>query len=211
VEAQVLKHKTGISSSFVQHGAALTPMPGESESGDRHLVQTTPHGALIAVVDGLGHGSEAASAARAAIETVVDHSGQNILELFQLCHRTLGGTRGAAMILAFIDNPAHTLTWLSIGNVDGALLRGPASRDASDESVLMRGGVVGLKLPILQAVVTPIYPGDTLVFATDGIQSNFVRAVRRTDTPQQIADAVCANCSKRNDDALVLVARYMGS
>ena len=206
-----MKHKAGVSSTLVQHAVALTTMPGESESGDRHLVQATARGTLVAVVDGLGHGSEAARAANVAIETAADYAGQNILELLRLCHRAMLGTRGAAMVLAFIDNAERNLTWLSVGNVDGALLRGAAGKHVSDESVLMRGGVVGLRLPVLHAVVISIYPGDTLVFATDGIRSNFVQTVCRADSPQQIADAICTNCSKHNDDALVLVARYLGS
>ena len=37
----------------------------------------------------------------------------------------------------------------------------------------MRGGVVGYELPIVQASVTAIAPGDVLIFATDGIRPSF--------------------------------------
>jgi negative regulator of sigma-B (phosphoserine phosphatase) len=43
-------------------GAALEG----DESGDACLVAPLPHGALLAVIDGLGHGPEAAVAAREA-------------------------------------------------------------------------------------------------------------------------------------------------
>ena len=39
---------------------ATLPLPGESESGDLCLIKRVGKGTLIAVVDGLGHGQEAA-------------------------------------------------------------------------------------------------------------------------------------------------------
>jgi serine phosphatase RsbU (regulator of sigma subunit) len=209
VEAKDVTHASLNVSPWIQYAAAMAPVPGESESGDRYLVVPRPRGALVAVVDGLGHGVEAAKAAEVAAATVQAHAEESIIRLMQICDREMHATRGAAMILASIDGPDHTLTWLSIGNVDGILLRAAAGHPP-DESVLMRGGVVGLHLPVLQAVVTPIAPGDTLILATDGVRPDFAAHVSRMEQPQRIADSICANYSKRIDDALVLVVRYVG-
>jgi len=48
----------------IEWAVAELAQPGQSESGDRHLVLPTPDGGLVAVVDGLGHGAEAANAAK---------------------------------------------------------------------------------------------------------------------------------------------------
>src|SRR5438132_6905050 len=53
--------------ALIEWGVASLALPGEAESGDRHLVKPVGTGVLVAVVDGLGHGAEAASAAKAAV------------------------------------------------------------------------------------------------------------------------------------------------
>ena len=55
----------------IETGFATLPLPGEVESGDLSLVKRVGKGTLIAVVDGLGHGQEAASSAHAAIAAPV--------------------------------------------------------------------------------------------------------------------------------------------
>ncbi|MBI4465793.1 MAG: SpoIIE family protein phosphatase, partial [Acidobacteria bacterium] len=120
-------------------------------------------------------------------------------------------TRGAVMSLASFSDHYHTLTWLGVGNVEGVLLRANTDENQPDENILMRGGVVGFRLPHLQALVVDVSPGDLLIFATDGIRPGFAKDLRRTDPPQRIADHICAKYSTGNDDSLVLVARYVGS
>ena len=46
--------------------SAFISLPGESQCGDRHFVADVPEGTLLAVVDGIGHGDEAAFAAERA-------------------------------------------------------------------------------------------------------------------------------------------------
>ncbi len=52
-------------------GVAMLPMTGQVKSGDTYLVETFAGGALAAVIDGLGHGEEAAEAARIAYDTIL--------------------------------------------------------------------------------------------------------------------------------------------
>jgi hypothetical protein len=56
----------------------------------------------------------------------------------------------------------------------------------------------------------PIRRGDTLVLATDGIRASFAEELSLRDPPQQIADHILARFGKDTDDALVLVARFVG-
>jgi len=51
---------------LIEWGVATLALPGETQSGDRHLVKPVGSTVLVAVVDGLGHGAEAATAAQAA-------------------------------------------------------------------------------------------------------------------------------------------------
>jgi serine phosphatase RsbU (regulator of sigma subunit) len=186
------------------------PLPGEVESGDLHLVRTLPTGVLIAVVDGLGHGVDAAIAARAAVAVLDRHAEEPLVALIERCHRALVGTRGAVMSLAQLDHRAATMTWLGVGNVEGILLYGDPNARPARASLVTRGGTVGRDIPPLRTVVVPLSPGDTLLFASDGIKSGFAEGATGGARPQQIADQILANYAKGTDDALVLVARYLG-
>src|SRR5207245_2855891 len=73
-----------------------------------------------------------------------------------------------------------------------------------------RGGIGGSELPRPHPVVLPIAAGDTLIFTTDGIREGFAEALSSEATPQQLADHILARHGKGTDDALVLVARYLG-
>ena len=197
--------------SLVECAVAMTPLPGETESGDRCLVLPTRGGALVAVIDGLGHGSQAALAADVAVQTLEAHLDESVVALIQLCHQRMQSTRGAAISLASFNRSDQTLTWVGVGNVAGVLLRKSASEQNADESVLLRAGVVGFQLPLLQSVKVPVAMGDVLIFATDGIRADFSSQVSRKDRVQRIADRISETCSRDNDDALVLVVRYTGA
>ena len=120
------------------------------------------------------------------------------------------GTRGAVMTLALFDALEETMTWLGVGNVEGILMRATPNVTPSRESVLLRGGVVGYQLPVLRASVIPVTRGDTLILATDGVRTGFSTALNLSQSPQKIADQILSQYGKETDDALVLVARYLG-
>ncbi len=184
-------------------------LPGEKESGDRYILQTTPRGVLVAVVDGIGHGVDAARTADIAIRELQDSAGESLITAVRNCHAKLRGTRGAVISLAYFDEPDNTMTWLSIGNVEGVLLRKDVQMVPAQEMLLLRGGVVGDNIPRLSASILPIYPGDLLLFATDGIRSSFANNLNTNSTTQLIAENIIERHWKKTDDALVLVARYI--
>lgn len=192
----------------IEWSVASRALPGEAVSGDLHFVSSWDGGALMAVVDGLGHGDEATQAARAAVRTLGEHVRENVTALAQHCHRALRETRGVVMTLAALDTYSETLTVLGIGNVEATVFhpapRGPARR----ESVLLRGGVVGYQMPPLQASVLPVVPGDVIVFATDGVREDFADLVEPYDPLPRLVERVLAGKFRGTDDGLVLACRY---
>jgi phosphoserine phosphatase RsbX len=191
---------------WASHGAALE---GEPESGDLEVVAGYPHGTLVAVIDGLGHGVEAAEASREAARVLRRFAGEPVTVLVERCHEALRGSRGVAMSLAAFDARSSALSWVGVGNVEAILLRAGAGKGR--ESVTTRGGVVGYQLPPLRAPAVSVAPGDTLVMATDGIRSAFLAELRAHVTPERLARTVFSRHARGTDDALVLVARYVGS
>jgi hypothetical protein len=70
--------------------------------------------------------------------------------------------------------------------------------------------VVGYQMPPLRATSLSVSPGDTLIMATDGIRSGFTSGLTLAGSLQEIADSILALHCKGSDDALVVVARYVG-
>lgn len=185
---------------------------GQPVSGDAGLVQPFENGALIAVIDGLGHGTEAAAASRTALEILEEaDAGAPVTMLIERCHKAMLRTRGSAMALATLHAGDNSMAWTGIGNVDAVLLRRPGGTLRQDMALLNRGGVVGYRMPAPRMSVVPIAPGDLLVFTTDGIGSRFAQSVERDAPPQEIAETVLELYGKPTDDALVLVARWLGT
>jgi hypothetical protein len=195
---------------FLEWGVAGRPMPGETESGDHYFVQPLPDGVLLAVVDALGHGPGAAVAGRTAVAALRDHAREPLDLLVNLCHDRLRTTNGVVMSVACCRPADQTLAWLGVGNVECLLIRGDSATRPAREFLLARGGVVGYQLPTLRVASLAIATGDTLVFATDGIRHAFLDELNPSDPPQQMADVVLSRHARPTDDALVLVARFVG-
>jgi len=195
---------------MVEYGVATYVLPGQGESGDHHLVCCNRSGILIAAIDGLGHGEEAASVSKTAAALIRSSADEPIISLVERCHEKLRSTRGVVLSLAFVEPEQGMMTWLGVGNVQGVLMRFDARNGNSQESLLLRAGVVGSQLPALQATVLPIAKGDTLFFATDGIRSDFPATLSARENPQRAADRILEQYRSGNDDALVLVTRVTG-
>jgi len=195
----------------IEWAVAERAMPGETASGDGHLVRVAPDRALIAVVDALGHGQEAAVSTEATIKILEKHPDESVIALLRLCHAGLQGRRGVVMSLASYRPRDQTITWVSVGNVEGVVIQGDAAAAGGPQrSVLVtRGGIVGSELPSLRAEVLPISRGDVLIFATDGIEGAFWHALNVDRPPQEVADHVLKQYGKVSDDALVLVVRFL--
>lgn len=198
-----------LDSAWIDCGVAARAIPGEQESGDLHVIAPFADGVLLAVVDGLGHGAEAAIAARSAAAILAAHAGQHPVELVQLCHRELRKTRGAVLSLASLDRQRRALTWLGVGNVDGVVYRAGGAYPAR-ESLVQRSGVVGYQIPPLRPATLPIGDGDVLVFATDGISGRFAQSPPTGASANEIAAGILTRHAKQTDDALVLVACLQG-
>jgi negative regulator of sigma-B (phosphoserine phosphatase) len=194
--------------TLLEYGVASVTAPDQDASGDRHLVKTIHDGALLAVVDGSGHGKDAGVPASLAVETLETHADEDVVVLFQRCHERLRSTRGAVMSIASINAAQSTLTWAGVGNIEGMIFHCGSSPPEAIDRLLLRPGIVGYRLPSVEALALPIAPGDLIVLATDGIKPDFEGQIMPEEHPRIIANKISCGYSKRRDDGLVLVARY---
>ncbi len=191
---------------LIEWGAAGRPCGGEWESGDGYLVKFPSQAAVIAVVDGLGHGSEAARAARTALAVVDAFATVPPVELLYRCHEALRTTRGVVMTVAWIDAHKRLLQWMGIGNVTTTLIRNNTSTQR--EHLITRGGLLGHQIPNVVVSSTPISKGDSIVFVTDGIRWNPRDGSFPTTDPRRAARALLDDHANPSDDALAVVVRF---
>ncbi|HXH47977.1 MAG TPA: SpoIIE family protein phosphatase [Terriglobia bacterium] len=199
-----------MNSELIEWGVAERRMPGETLSGDLHLVKPLENSVLVAVADGLGHGKAAAEASRLALETVEQCSHRPLAQVLEDCNRSLLRTRGAVMSLALLNATDNSMAWVGVGNVAGVLVRTTRDGKPAKESLLSSSGVVGGKLPPLRVAALKIESGDTLVLATDGIRRGFEDGIVLFDRAERTAQGILARDGVDTDDALVLVATFQG-
>lgn len=190
----------------LDRGIAGAPHEGEERSGDLAVFLPTSRGALACVIDGLGHGPEAADASALCADVVRAHVEAPAQDLLQACHEALVQTRGVVMTVAWFDLEASRLQWAGVGNVDARLVRqGPELRE---EVALVFGGVLGYRMPNVRPATMSLDRGDLLVMITDGIDAAISPALAGGGAAQTMADRIFSMHGKGTDDALAVVVRY---
>jgi serine phosphatase RsbU (regulator of sigma subunit) len=188
----------------VDVAVAARSYPGETVSGDAWQVDWDGPVCRIALVDGLGHGPEAAIAAAAATAHLAAHRDFDPETAIQGCHLALKGTRGAALLVARIEMADGRLTVAGVGNVEARLWQnGRAQQLLSDR------GIVGSVLPTVRPIAVPLEPGWLFLAYTDGIRNRFDvdTLLQTTSDLNGIVQAILREWARANDDATVLAAR----
>lgn len=187
--------------SWVTH-AALRPRPGEVESGDAFVVVEEGGGLLVGVIDGLGHGPDAAQAARVAAERVRAHPGEPLTRLLARAHEAARSTRGAAAVLVRLPATGGGAVYASVGNAGGRVLPG-------GEPLVPQPGCLGVRLPAVVERPLELTPGRVLLLWTDGFQPPEALPelpVRPAERLAEALEGLLARFALPRDDALVLAA-----
>jgi negative regulator of sigma-B (phosphoserine phosphatase) len=199
-----------VAEQLLEWATATRVRPGERVAGDLAVLAPAPAGAIIAAVDGVGHGPAALHAARVAVRVVSRGSKADIAALTRRCHRALQYTRGAALSVGLVAGAGRNLTWLGVGNVEGRLVRATSGGRSAQESLVLVPGLPGRDLPELSPKTLPLDRGDLLIFATDGVARCFADGLDVSGATAEIAERIMTRHWKADDDALAAVARYLG-
>lgn len=169
---------------------------GDSVSGDTVVVRPWGTGSLIAVIDALGHGPNAAKVAKVATDWLdVAESGTNVTDAVHGLHKALAGTRGAAGLLFFVA--AAGIEVCSVGNVE--------LRSQSKLPFVLTPGVLGVRLnrPKTSTLAAPMV--ERFVLFSDGISGRFDMKAHVKASPSELASHIFANHRHTHDDSTVLV------
>jgi serine phosphatase RsbU (regulator of sigma subunit) len=185
-------------------GVASRPHPHEVVNGDAYAVHRSGERCRIAVIDGLGHGVEAAEASARAVEVLTAHPDLDPVDALHRCHAALAGTRGAAISIARFDLTRGELTYAGIGNVEGHLWR-----DDRHERLISYRGIVGSAMRTVRPFTVPLGTEWAFLLHSDGISARAdLLAVGLPDLsdPEALAEAILAQFGRQHDDALAVVA-----
>jgi negative regulator of sigma-B (phosphoserine phosphatase) len=199
-----------LSFARVAWAVGTAPHPGERVTGDAYLAESFPGGFLLAAVDGVGHGAEAAAVAARCVSVLSANAWAPVGELIHRCHEKLRGTRGATLSVASFETGRGEMSWAVVGNVAGIVVHADSGARPREELLLPRAGLLGTILPPLQVVTVPMADGDVVILATDGVGPGFQASLSLTDSPQTAAHRILEAHGRRSDDALVVVGRYVG-
>ena len=185
-------------------GTANRPADGETVSGDAFLVLERSLRTLIVVVDGLGHGPHAALAADTLCKYVEEHADEPLEMLLRGADRAVASTRGAAVMIARVDQETATLDVAGVGNV--------ALRSWSKERIqpLPARGVLGRGLRAVRIFRYGLVAGDMFALYSDGISGSFDIDTIKHQSASAIAKNVVDVHRKSHDDATCVIVRYAG-
>lgn len=200
-------------------GGVTVPLGGQGPSGDSWAVAAGTRLAAV-LVDGLGHGPDAANAAHVAV-TIFDQqplSGgeekddtpdpeQGLIRFTAQADRAMRGTRGGVIGVAVLDQAGGRVVYAGIGNVTGRLCTADSNRHLVSHS----GSVgTGLTSPRARPESYPWPSGATLLLASDGIDTRWEPSRHPgllCHHPTVIAAVVHRDHTRGTDDAAVLVIR----
>jgi negative regulator of sigma-B (phosphoserine phosphatase) len=187
----------------LKHGLVHNAIQGEKLCGDQFGIFEQGEFAIVAVVDGLGHGPGAHAAAVKAIELVETRLHKPVQELLEDCHKGLSSTRGAVMGIARIDRLTQTLTYAGLGNIEARLVG--AERVRRPVSV---NGIVGYKANRFRCETFPFEYGDLLMMHSDGVSDRFdLTPASRHGDLQMLAFQLVNAHGRVNDDQLMLIVK----
>ena len=173
-----------------------TPCDGEIVSGDAVVVRREPDATMIAMIDVLGHGPEAAKIAGVAVRHLHEVKLGRATELLLGLHDALKGTRGAAASICVVRGAK--IDGCGVGNVEVRVQGSPVP-------ILLTPGIVGQRVHRLRHFEARLSAGDRLVVFSDGISSQVPLDQLRALSPGDACATVMRLHRRRHDDATVLI------
>ena len=174
-------------------------------NGDAFLLRRDERTACAYVIDGIGSGRDAHASATASVDVLSGLEACSLERQFSAVHKALSGHRGVALGCAEIDVTKRWIQWAAIGDIDGLVMRS----DGSTESMIQRGGTLGISYSNPHIVHCSMPRGDVLVMTSDGVSRRFREALPQADNLDKFTASVLECYGRQSDDCIVLALRVL--
>ena len=189
----------------ITYGVVSVPKPGQEMCGDGWAVAGEPGAERVLVIDGLGHGPDAARVAMEGARVFRAHCGESPTAILEHLHLALRPTRGAAVAVMALDRAARELRFAGVGNIAGSVVTAGESR-----SMVSHNGIVGHEMRKVQEFVYAWAPGALLVLHSDGLNTRWsldrYTGLAGRD-PALVAGVLLRDHARGTDDATALAVR----
>lgn len=182
-------------------GAARKALNEGEPCGDAFLWWSRGPLWTICLVDGLGHGVNAARASEMALSQASASREASPRELLKSIDGAIRNSRGAAMTIIEVDTAKGTLVHAGIGNVRAAIVGDPVTRFEA------RPGIVGTGVSAMSAETATWRDGDLLVLWTDGIPAYLELGPEHRGLggdPERLAESLIKTVATGRDDAAIV-------
>ena len=157
------------------------------------------------LVDGSGHGVEAARAAETAVRTFSDNADAACEVIVERIHRALAPTRGGAVAVARIDTAARVVRFVGVGNISAMLVNAGKSRH-----MVSHNGTAGHVAPRIREFTYDFTSDPLVILHSDGLTSRWDFAAYpglAAQHPSLVAGVLLRDHRRGRDDASVVAMR----
>jgi hypothetical protein len=200
-----------VRSEPVAYGAINLPLQGETLCGDAWICGYAEGEFVVLVVDGLGHGPLAHTAALAATDTFTRLGTSNVVNIVEASHDALRPTRGAALGVASVpafdaaDGALANARFCGVGNIAASVWT-----PAGQRHLVSHAGIVGHQLRKAQEFQVGWPRDGLLILHSDGLATRWDLSKYPGLThrhPTLIATVLYRDFARGRDDVTVFVAR----
>lgn len=186
-------------------GVVSIAVRGEEVCGDGWGTRTMADRSFFMVVDGLGHGTFAAEAAREAERVLAKTNPTSAANILRDCHDALKKTRGAAGAIAEISHDKGILTYAGVGNISATVIDPKGRR-----GIASHNGTLGHHMHKIQEFTVPWNKDSMLIMHSDGLGTKW--ELERypglaSKHPSIIAAMLYRDFQRERDDVTVMTAK----
>jgi anti-sigma regulatory factor (Ser/Thr protein kinase) len=188
--------------NIIETSVFSRPKPGFKDNGDAYFIKKYGDQAVIAVLDGIGHGDKASEASEIALKVIEDKFRDDLEQVVLTMHRKLHGSRGCVVGIVRM-NKEGKVEYIGVGNIRAQIYTSELYK-----RLVSFDGLVGSNLRTLRTDILTLSTPCLVVLHSDGISSfNFEDKKIVYRPVMEIAKEAFEQHKKSSDDATLLIAR----
>lgn len=173
--------------------------------GDTGLIQQRGDELFIALVDGLGHGTEAHTVAASARQYLEKASLKpDLIDIMQGLHKHLKGTRCVVAAVCRLNQRTGLLKYVGVGNITAKIYA------PNPITLVPREGIVGYIMSALREETLVLSKGTILVLHSDGMPAHLDLSdvlCRKESSAKALAKSLVREFGKEDDDISCIVVK----
>ncbi len=199
------KEEKPVPSAPIEIKGVMIAKHGETACGDNWEIQQKGNALKLCIADGLGHGENAAEAAKAALVSFKETLRSEPSQALRTMHSAIKKTRGAVVTIAHLDMAKNKMVYCGVGNIAGKIC------GVRNRSFLSYNGIIGHSIPnTMNDHHYDWEDNDLMVLHTDGLNSRWdiqkYPSILKHDSII-LAAALYKDHNRGTDDVTVVIIR----